>query len=62
MVGPGYIFGDIDLYRECNFSHSMVCVEKGSEVYIINRENFQKIFKNNDSANQIFKTFVEEKE
>lgn len=56
------MFGDIDLVKDRDFSYSLVSMEKSAEVYVLHKEMFWRIFKNNDFAKEIFNQSTEEKE
>ena len=62
VVGPGYLFGDIDLAKDRDFSYSLVSLEKNAEVYILHKEIIWRFLKHNDNAREIFIRSTEEKE
>ena len=49
-IGPLQIFGDDDCLLKRNYTCSLRCVKRGSQAYLMQREDFLRIFKGNEDA------------
>lgn len=62
ILGPGQVFGDIDVILCRKFTTTLKCIENNSEGYIMEREHFLRLFKTNEEAWKIMFKCAQEKE
>ena len=50
VLGPGQIHGEGDVVLDKNYTSTLRCIEQDSELFIMNRDDFLHLFKQNEAA------------
>ena len=53
ILGPGQVHGEGDVVLNRHYTTSLRCMENDSEAFLMNKDDFMRLFKSNDEAYKI---------